>query len=108
MRRALLARGTRGLGRPSFDARSKGQPCHSPKVRWRELEGRRLGKERVLARSGGRARKGARSRDRSVYLVESANENCRGSAQAGFAVGHYEICEFFSWVEIDRQPGQAP
>lgn len=23
-----LARGTRGLGRPSFDARSRSQPCH--------------------------------------------------------------------------------
>jgi hypothetical protein len=49
----------------------------------------------------------ARSRDRPGYLVESANEDCRGSAQAGVAVGHYEICEFFSWGEIDRQPGLA-
>ena len=27
------------------------------------------------------------------------------SAQAGFAVGHYEVCEFFTWVEFENQPG---
>lgn len=41
-------------------------------------------------------------------LAESVHEVQSDSAQAGFAVGYYEICEFFSWVEIDRQPGQAP
>lgn len=30
-----------------------------------------------------------------------------GSAEAGFAVGHYEVCEFFARVEFDNQPGQA-
>ena len=28
-----------------------------------------------------------------------------GSAEAGFAVGHYEIGEFFTCVEFDGQPG---
>ena len=55
---ARLARRTRTVKLCSFDARSKGQPCHSPKVRWRESEGPRLGEERVLARSGGRVRMG--------------------------------------------------
>ena len=36
----------------------KGSLGHSPKVRWRELEGPRLGEERVSARSGGRVRMG--------------------------------------------------
>ena len=28
-----------------------------------------------------------------------------GSAEASFAVGYYEIGEFFTCVEFDRQPG---
>jgi hypothetical protein len=30
-----------------------------------------------------------------------------GSTKAGFAVGHYEIGEFFACVECDDQPGQS-
>ena len=31
----------------------------------------------------------------------------RGSAKAGFAVGHHEICDFLTRVKIENQPGQS-
>jgi hypothetical protein len=30
----------------------------------------------------------------------------RGSAKVGSAVGHHEICDFLTRIEIDNQPGQ--